>query len=121
MNQTKDDIYVVRVIQGSRGTMNTFKEHIMVVNDDLNQLEILFTDVINFSNSNYIPCEIILYNLSQMILTHGWRRVYSFLISKLSNIKSSHVNFTCFYYPDTHENQSEIRVFERMADSIVAL
>ncbi len=119
MNQIKEDIYFVRVMQGSRGALNTFKDQLMVINDDLNQLEILFTDVINFSNNNYIPCDIILYNLSPLILTHGWRRVYSFVISKLSQLKSSQVNFTCFYYPETHENQAEIKVFERMADSIV--
>ena len=119
-NQAQEELYFVRMIQGGRGSLNTFEERITVINDDLNQLDILFTDIINFSNTNYVPCEIVLYNLSQMILTHGWRRVYSFFISKLSQLKSSHVNFTCFYYPETHENSADIKIFERMADAIVA-
>jgi hypothetical protein len=118
-DEAKENLYIVRVIQGGRGSLNTFEERIMVINDDLNQLDILFADIINFSKANYVPCEILLYNLSQMILTHGWRRVYSFLISNLSQLKSSHVNFTCFYYPEIHENSSDIKVFERMADAIV--
>ena len=118
-DEQAENLYFVRVIQGGRGSLNTFEERIMVMNDDPNQLDILFTDIINFSKNNYVPCEILLYNLSQMILTHGWRRVYSFLISNLSQLKSSNVNFTCFYYPETHENPADIKIFERMADAIV--
>jgi hypothetical protein len=97
----------------------TFEDPVVSINDDIQLLDILFSDIIGFSNSNYIPCEIIVYTLSQLIITHGARRVYSFLTAKMSQIKTSQVNFLGFYSYGSHENESEIRMFESLADSII--
>ena len=114
-----EDLYIVRVLPGTRNILNTFEERIMSINDDLNQIDILFTDIINFSTERKVPCEIIIYSFSHMVHTHGWRRVYSFITTKIPLIKASNVVLTCFYYPSSHEKESEILTFERMADSII--
>jgi hypothetical protein len=116
-----EEMYLVRVLPGNRSIFKTFEDRIMSINDDLNQIEILFSDVIGFSNERMIPCEIILYTLSHLIHTHGWRRVYSFITSKNPVIKSSQVQFTCFYDPRSHEDESEIIKFENLADSVVSV
>ena len=116
-----EEMYLVRVFPGNRSILKTFEDRIMSINDDLNQIEILFSDVIGFSNERMIPCEIILYTLSHLIHTHGWRRVYSFITSKNPVIKSSQVQFTCFYDPRSHEDESEIIKFENLADSVVSV
>lgn len=118
---TEENLYFVRVLSGSRSSLNTFEEKIMSINDDLNQLDILFTDVINYSNEKKIPCEIILYTLSHLIHTHGWRRVYSFMTSKNPVLKSSQVQLTCFYDKKSHEVESDIIKFERLADSVMSV
>ena len=114
-----EDLYIVRILQGTRNILNTFEERIMSINDDLNQIDILFSDIINFSTERKVPCEIIIYTFSHMVHTHGWRRVYSFITTKIPLIKSSNVFFTGFYYPESHEKKSEILTFERMTDSII--
>jgi len=116
---TAEEVYFVRVLPGNRSTLRTFEDRIMSINDDINHIDILFSDVVSFSNERKIPCEIILYTLSHLIHTHGWRRVYSFITSKNPVIKSSQVQFTCFYDPRSHEEKSEVIKFESLADSVV--
>jgi hypothetical protein len=115
-----DELYLVRVLPGNRSILRTFEDRITSINDDPNQIDILFTDVISYSKESMIPCEIILYTLSDLIHTHGWRRIYSFITSKNPIIKSSQVQFTCFYDPRSHEDKSEIIKFENLADSVVS-
>ena len=116
---TQDNLYLVRMANGYRRSFVVFEEPVISINDDFQLLDILFSDIIGFSNSNYIPGEIILYTLSQLITTHGSRRIYGFLTTKMGQIKSSHVNFIGFYSYGSHENPSEIIMFESLADIII--
>ncbi len=115
----QEHLYVVRLISGNIGTAKVFDKRIMTINDDINQLDILLTDIVNYSNERRFPCEIILYNLSHLIHMHGWKRVYTFLTSKITMIKSSSVQLLSFYYPETHNDTSEILKFEILADRII--
>jgi hypothetical protein len=118
---TVDQLYFVRVLPGNRSILRTFEDRIMSINDDLNQIDILFSDVISYNNERTVQCEIVLYTLSHLIHTHGWRRVYSFITSKNPLIKSNQVQFTCFYDSRSHEDKSEIIKFENLADSVVSV
>ncbi|MBN2335439.1 hypothetical protein JXL21_07735 [Candidatus Bathyarchaeota archaeon] len=118
--ETASHLYVVRVIPGKREFGKTFSQHITSINDDINDVETLFLDIISFSNEGKVPCELIMYSLSHMIHTHGWKRVYSFLTSKNSLIKSSRVQLIGVYYPETHTDRSEIAKFERLADIVTS-
>jgi len=120
-SDVSDELYLVRVLPGSRSLLKTFEDRITSINDDPSQIDILFSDVVSYSNERRIPCEIVLYTLSHLIHTHGWRRVYSFITSKNPVIKSSQVQFTCFYDPRSHEDASEIIKFENLADSVVSV
>jgi len=120
-DEIKNDLYVVRVIPGRREFTEPFLQHIMSINDDVNELEMLFNDILNFSNETKIPCEIIIHSLSHIIHTHGWKRVYSFLIGKNSVLKTSMVQLLAFYYPETHEDETEILKFERLADNVIKI
>lgn len=114
----KDNMYFVRMIQGGKSAFQDFGERIMVINDDMNDLDILFTDIINFTKERKITAQIILYNLSVLIHTHGWKRVYTFLLSKMFMLKESSVYLYSIYYPKTHELESEIAKFEKLADLV---
>jgi hypothetical protein len=120
-SDVSEELYMVRVLPGNRSILKTFEDRITSINDDPNQIDILFSDVISYSNERLIPCEIILYTLSHLVHTHGWRRIYSFVTSKNPVIKSSQVQFTCFYDPRSHEDKSEIIKFENLADSLVSV
>jgi hypothetical protein len=117
-HMNEEDLYMVRMIQGGKSAPSLFTDQVMTINDDLNDLDILFSDIIAFSSERKITCQIILYNLSNLIHTHGWKRVYTFLLSKISSLKNSSVYLYAIYYPNTHEEKSDIAKFERLADSI---
>ncbi|MFH2112670.1 MAG: hypothetical protein ABIJ47_15590 [Candidatus Bathyarchaeota archaeon] len=115
----EENLYVVRMVQGGKSAFDIFTERLITINDDLNDLDILFTDILAFSSERRINCQIILYNLSSLIHTHGWKRVYTFLLSKISYLKNSNVYLYAFYYPKTHEVESDIAKFEQLADNVV--
>ncbi len=116
---TRDNFYLIRMANGYRRNFTVFEEPVTSINEDIQLLDILIRDIIEFSDKNYVPCEIILYTLSQLIITHGARRMYSFITSKISELKSSQVSLTTFYSLDSHEKQAEIKMFERLADSVI--
>ncbi|MCW4012355.1 MAG: hypothetical protein NWF07_05100 [Candidatus Bathyarchaeota archaeon] len=117
---SENEIYIVRMVPGGRDANIVFEQPILTINDNVSDLDMLFSDIINFSNERRIRCEIILYTFSSVIHTHGWKRVYSFVISKLPQLKNSMVHLTVFYYPETH-SEEEISKFESMADQIISL
>ncbi len=74
-----------------------------------------------YTSEREINCDIILHTLSTLIHTQGWRRVYSLFISRMPALKSSGIHLYCFYYPETHEDKSEISKFEKLADRIIEI
>ncbi len=116
-----DKLYFVRMITGGRPIKNIFEENQMMIDDDLNVLDILFSDIINYSNEKLLNCEIILFSLSSLIHTHGDKRVYSFLLSVITPIKSSYVRLYSLFNPATHNDLSEIRRFEDIFDNVVSI
>jgi hypothetical protein len=117
----EENLYIVRMVQGGKSAFDIFAEHLITINDDFNDLDILFTDILAFSSERKINCQIILYNLSSLIHTHGWKRVYTFILSKISYLKNSNVYLYALYYPRTHEVESEIAKFEQLADSVIEI
>jgi hypothetical protein len=91
---------------------------VISVNDDISKLDLILSDVTDYSMEHGLVCEIILYSLSHLIHMHGWRRIYSFITPKIPEIKGTQTNLICFYYPESHEKRSEIAVFERLADKV---
>lgn len=116
-----DKLYFVRMITGGRTIMNIFEENQMIIGDDLNVLDILFSDVINYSKDRLFNADIIVYSLSSLIYTHGQKRVYSFILSNITPLKSSNVRLYGFLNPDTHEDITEVRRFESLFDNVVEL
>ena len=114
-------LYLIRMLQTSPISSTVFSEKTMTIRDDVNELDVVFSDIINFANERKIYCQIILFNLSVLIFTHGWKRLYSFLISMIPRLKSSNVQVCFLYHPSTHSNQSEINIFESLADQITVI
>ncbi len=119
MSDDNEDTYFVKVQTGSKNFPNPFETKVMTIGDDLSQLDLLLSDIIKLSNERQIGSEVILYSLSTIIHTHGWKRMYSFLTAKMPLIKTSYVHLTAFYYPETHETSADIVKFEIIADKII--
>jgi len=119
LSEDGEDTYFVKVQLGSKSFQTPFENKVMIINDDLSQLDMLLSDIIKFSNEKQIASEILIYSISTIIHTHGWKRLYTFLTSKIPVIKKSSVSLVGFYYPQTHENKADIAIFETMADKLI--
>jgi len=115
------DLYLVRMLTGGRGPVHVMKEHVVTINDDLNELDVFFSDIMFFSNERKISCQVIVYTISALIHTHGWKRVYSFLLSKVPQLRASNVQIYGVYYPETHTEKADIMKFEKMADKVLLI
>jgi len=111
-------LYFVRIAQGSVSPWNFSENQIMTINDDPSSLGLLLTEIIDFTKDKKTSCQIILYNLSTLILTHGWSRIYSILISNIASLRKNNINLYLLYYDDIHTNYSDIAKFETLADRI---
>lgn len=114
------DLYFVRMLPKGDGTIQVIGDSVATMNDDLNQLKLLISEIIGYSKERGIRCDIIFYTMSWAIHTHGWKRVYSLLTSKMPDLKASNVHLYLFYYPETHE-KTEASKFEKMADKILTI
>jgi CheY-like chemotaxis protein len=117
---SEEDVYLVRLLVAGKSSSFTFKEHVTELRDDLEDVGVLIKDVLATIKETGICCDIVIYTLSNMIHTHGWRRVYSFIISIMPEIRGNNIALKCFYYPESHAS-SEINIFEKLADEVVTL
>lgn len=114
-------VFFIRVQMGANNPFDPSDSNITTINDDINQLGLLLTDLMRTGTENQAPFEFILYPLSTIIHTQGWKRIYSFLIAMIPLIKSSNVNMIAFLYPESHDDPSEVSKFEVLADTLTLL
>jgi len=116
----KSELYLVRMMPGGGGDV-PLGDGVLTIRDDLDQLDFLLTDLVGYTREREIDCDVILHTLSTLVHTQGWKRVYSLFISRMPALKSSGIHLYCFYYPETHEDKSEISKFEKLADRIIEI
>ena len=115
-----ENIYLIRMLQRVHKVGQTFSK-IMNIGDDISDLELLFSDIFELAMDRKFSCQIILYDISILIHVHGWRRLYSFLISNIQHLKANNVKLYIIYYPKTHSNYHEIAAIEQLADQIIVI
>jgi hypothetical protein len=115
------DLYFVRMKPGGSHDIRVFQENVATMSDDPSKFDMYLSDVITYSAERNLRCDIILYTLTWIIHSHGWKRVYPPFLSMASKLKGSQVNVYCFYYPTTHSDNAEIAVFEKIADRVILI
>jgi hypothetical protein len=115
------DLYLVRMQAGGNHNVQVFKDSTTTMTDDLSQFNFFLSDMFAYSTERNIRCDVILYTLSWIIHSNGWKRVYSQFLSMSPGLKASQVNMYCFYYPETHGDRAEVSVFEKLADRIILI
>lgn len=114
----ENDLYFVRMSPSRELKIQSIEDNTALMSDHLSQLDLLISEIIEYSEERKIRCDIILYTLTWVIHTHGWDNVYRLLISKIPELKKSNAQIYAVYYPETH-NVEEISKFERIADKIL--
>ncbi|MFP3952364.1 MAG: hypothetical protein ACLFVP_09535 [Candidatus Bathyarchaeia archaeon] len=114
----RDDFYIIRMLIGEKGSSFNFEEHQSIIRDDLNELDFVVRDIIEYTHENKMNLEIYFYNISSLIHIHGARRVYSFMVSKIPTIKESNLSLHIFLHPKTHEDESTAALFRSIVDQV---
>jgi len=114
----ENDLYFVSMYPSRELKIQSFEDNTALMSDHLSQLDLLISEIIEYSEERKIRCNIILYTLTWVIHTHGWDNVYRLLISEIPKLKKSNVQLYSVYYPETHTVE-EISKFERIADKIL--
>lgn len=114
----ENDLYFVRMSPSRELKIQSIEDNTALMSDHLSQLDLLISEITEYSEERKIRCDIILYTLTWVIHTHGWDNVYRLLISKIPELKKSNTQIYAVYYPETH-NVEEISVFEKIADKIL--
>jgi hypothetical protein len=117
--ETQKDLYMVRIIAGKREFADLFENQVITINDDPSLIQIVLNDILKASKETTVPSEIIVYSLTNAIISHGWNRIYSMILANNSELNESNVNITCFFYPDAHADPSVAVKFQAIADETI--
>ncbi|MFQ6085201.1 MAG: hypothetical protein ACE5OY_02925 [Candidatus Bathyarchaeia archaeon] len=117
------NVSLVRMVPGAEEipVRARAEAEVLTISDDLLALRRVITDIVNHCQRQEIRCHIILYTLSWLTQSHGWREVYQFLTSIVPVLRRSSVDLFGFLYPETHEIKSEVTSLEKLADEIKKL
>jgi len=114
----KQDLHLVRMLTRYNAveSQSVFQENESVIKDDLEDLDIILSEIIERAGEEGISCEVFLYNLSALINRHGGKRMYSFVTSKIHQLKTKGVSLYAYIHPETHKHKSETAIFKSLAD-----
>jgi hypothetical protein len=115
-----ENLHIVRILSSGRGSgfRFSFDEHESIISEDLDDLDIIFSEIIENTEESNIHCEIFLYNLSTLTHLQGTKRIYGFIVSKISRLKNSNVCLFAYIHPETHNDKTEVALFESIADRV---
>jgi hypothetical protein len=118
-NDGPQDFFLIDVRQGQISAVKGIEGRSMVVNDSLNEIRIVLSDILAASRETTALTEVIVYTLSYIVHTHGWNQVYSMLLSMIKPLKESNVRLTCLYHPETHKEKDMVARMEALAEDII--
>jgi len=95
--------------------------NITLLKDDLTSIGLLFSNLIAQNRKEPKDQVLIIYPLSWLILTHGWKNMYLLLSSKISELKETKTHLIAFYYPNTHSDKTIHYTLEKMAEQIISI
>lgn len=106
---------LIRALPGAEGIPVSVMPTSMTIPDDLPSLRRALSGLIAYCKEHGVPCHIVLYTLSWLIQSHGWKGVYQLLTSNIPALKGSPVQLFGFLYPETHSDESEVASLEKLA------
>jgi hypothetical protein len=115
------DLYIIEMTQEHQPIGAAFSERVLRISTDVDELNVLLYDILDFIEANRVKSQILFFNLSILINIVGWKRIYTFLISLIPRLKRSEIQTFFIYSPETHEKQFEIEILRHLGDRIIEL
>jgi hypothetical protein len=114
-------LYIIRCAYGPHKLGDVFSGHFMEISNNIDELSILISDILDFIEVNNTNTQMFFFDLSTMILQNGWKRVYTFLISLIPQLKSKKVQTFFIYTPENQKNPHETQILRHLGDQIITL
>ena len=115
------DLYIIEMTQEHHPIAAAFSERVLRISTDVDELNILLYDILDFIEANGVKSQILFYNLSTMIEIAGWKRIYTFLISMIPRLKKNEVQTFFIYSPDIHEKHFEVEILRHLGDRVISI
>ncbi len=113
------DLYIVEMTQERHPIGEAFSERVMMISTEIDELSLLLYDIRDFVLAHGIKSQILFYNVSTLIFMVGWKRIYTFLISLLPQLKTNEIMSYFIYSPETHKNQYEVEIMRHLGDRVI--
>ena len=96
-----------------------FSERVLRISTNIDELNILLYDILDFIEANSVKSQILFFNVSTLINIAGWKRVYTFLISLIPRLKRSEIQSFFIYSPEIHKKQFEVEILRHLGDQVI--
>jgi hypothetical protein len=115
------DLYIIEMTQERHPIAAAFSESVLRISNDVDELNILIYDILDFIEAHSVKSQILFYNVSTMIEISGWKRIYTFLISMIPRLKKNEIQTFFIYSPDLHEKSFEVEILRHLGDRVIAI
>ena len=113
------NLYIIKMVQERHQRGDAFSERVMTISMDVDELTLLLNDIRDFIAVHGVKSQIIIYNVSTLIFTAGWKRIYTFMISMLPKLKDKEILSYFIYSPEAHEHLHEVEIMRHLGDKVV--
>lgn len=117
----ESELFIIKSVYGFHKLEDVFAERYMEVSRDINDLSVLLADMLAFIERNNIKTQLFFYDLSSLIAAEGWKRVYSFLIALIPQLKSKQVQTYFIYTPIDKIPAYEKEILKHLGDQTIVL
>ena len=115
------ELYIIKCTHVHHQLGDIFSTRFMEISNDINELSILISDILEFIEINNTNTQLFFFDLSTLINNNGWKRVYTLLISLIPQLKSKNVQTYFIYTPGTQKNPHETEILRHLGDQIIDL
>ena len=113
------DLYIIEMTQEHQPIGAAFSERVLRISTNIDELNILLYDILDFIEANSVKSQILFFNVSTLINIAGWKRVYTFLISLIPRLKRSEIQSFFIYSPEIHKKQFEVEILRHLGDQVI--
>ncbi len=115
------DLYIIEMTQEHHPIGAAFSERVLRISTDIDELNVLLYDILDFIEAHGVKSQILFYNVSTMIEISGWKRIYTFLISMIPRLKKNEIQTFFIYSPEIHEKNFEVEILRHLGDREITI
>ena len=115
------NIHIVRMDSSLTPNQRKITPNVVDIANSLDSLKVSMLEIIDSIIENDIKACFMIYNISTLIHTHGWRQIYSLILSTIPKLKDGKIITQIVISPETHENSHEVNKILLLANKVMKI